>query len=226
MSSARRGGAVGRLAATALLAAAACAPAGTAPAPASPAASAAPPVLRADTLDPALVPAGYGTLRQEDVAIRLQYLSLLVRALPLDESVIRTLSPDAYAALRELLASRRTEIEAAARRYALARPRLWYVSFHGVEQGETRFSPLEMTVTGGGRDFRPLDAIPLTPGFGAQRLGQRETQAALFVFDGALDPNQPLTVTFQNARSGAWEAILRRIERERSLIRSRAARGP
>jgi hypothetical protein len=184
------------------------------------------PWLVADSLDPALVPAGYGTLRQEDVNLRLQYLSLLVRLLPLDESVIRTLSPDAYQTLRELLASRREEIDAIARRYALARPRLWLVSFHGVEQGETRFSPLEITVRSGGRDFRPVDAVPLTPGFGAQRLGQRETQAALYVFDGALDVNQPMAVSFQTAQSSGWDAIVRRVERERSLIRSRAARAP
>jgi hypothetical protein len=184
------------------------------------------PWLAADSLDPALVPAGFGTLRQEDVNIRLQYVSLLVRLLPLDESVIRTLSPDAYQTLRELLASRREEIDAIARRYALARPRLWLVSFHGIEQGETRFSPLEVTVRSGGRDFRPVDAVPLTPGFGEQRLGQRETQAALYVFDGALDVNQPMTVTFQTTSSTGWDAILRRVERERSLIRSRAARPP
>ena len=70
----------------------------------------------------------------------------------------------------------------------------------------------------------PVDAVPLTPGFGEQRLGQRETQAALFVFDGALDVNQPMTITFQTVQSTAWDAILRRVERERSLIRSRAAR--
>jgi len=184
------------------------------------------PWLTADSLDPALVPAGFGTLRQEDVNVRLQYVSLLVRLLPLDESVIRTLSTDAYRTLRELLASRRDEIDAIARRYALARPRLWLVSFHGIEQGETRFSPLEVTVRSGGRDFRPVDAIPLTPGFGEQRLGQRETQAALYVFDGALDVNQPMTVTFQTASSTAWDTILRRVERERSLIRSRAGRTP
>jgi hypothetical protein len=178
-----------------------------------------------DSLDPALVPAGYGTLRQEDVTVRIQYLGLVVRLLPLDESVIRTLSPDAYGALRDLLASKRTQIDAIARRYALARPQLWYVSFYGVQQGETRFSPLEVTLTSAGRDFRPVDAIPLTPGFGAQRLAQRETQGALYVFEGAVDVDQPLVVSFQGVRSTAWDAILRRVERERSLIRSRATRG-
>ena len=39
-----------------------------------------------------------------------------------------------------------------------------------VERGETRFSPREFVITNVGRDFRPIDVIPLTPGFGEQRL--------------------------------------------------------
>src|SRR5690606_31925809 len=106
----------------------------------------------ADSLDPSLIPAGYGSLRQEDLTLRLPYQGLVARLLPLDEAVLRVLSPDAYRSLRELQASRRDEVLAVSRRYALARPRLWYVSFHGVEQGETRFSPLELLVTSAGRD--------------------------------------------------------------------------
>lgn len=179
-----------------------------------------------DSLGPNLVPAGHGTLRQDDVAVRVQYLGLVASFLPLDESVIRVLAPDTYRSLRDLQASRRAAVEAIARRYALAEPRLWYVSFYGVEQGETRFDPLQLTVTSGGRDFRPVDAIPLTPGFGEHRLAQRETQAALYVFDGGLDVNQPFELTFQTVRSSAWDAVLRRVERERSLVRSRLSRTP
>jgi hypothetical protein len=182
--------------------------------------------IAADSLDPSLVPAGYGTLRQEDVAIRVQYLGMVARFLPLDESIIRLLAPDSYRSLRDIQASKREEIESMARRYSLVRPRLWYVSYSGLEQGETRFSPLELTVTSGGRDFRPIDAIALTPGFGEQRLGPRETQAALYLFDGDVNVDQPLTVTFQTVRSAAWEGTLRRIERERSLVRSRVSRNP
>ncbi len=182
--------------------------------------------IAADSLDPSLVPAGYGTLRQEDVAIRVQYLGMIARFLPLDESIIRLLAPDSYRALRDIQASKQDEIESMTRRYSLIRPRLWYVSFSGLEQGETRFSPLELTVTSGGRDFRPVDAIALTPGFGEQRLGPRETQAALYLFDGEVNVDQGLTLTFQTVRSTAWEGTLRRIERERSLVRSRVSREP
>ena len=170
----------------------------------------------------ALVPPGYGTLRQDDIAIRLQLEGVLVKAIPLDEGVIRLLSPDSYRALRDLQESRRSEVAALARRYGLQQYRLWYVSYYGLAP-EARFSPGEFTLTNNGRDFRPLDVLPVTAGFGENRLKQRETQSALYLFDGALDVSQPVTVRVESASDAdSWTNALRRIERERALVRSRA----
>ncbi|HEX5831486.1 MAG TPA: hypothetical protein VFY16_10930 [Gemmatimonadaceae bacterium] len=169
------------------------------------------------------MPAGFGTLRQEDVSVNVQLLGVAVRALPLDESVLRVLSPDSYRALRDLARSRQGAIDAVARRYGVVRPALWYVQFFGVQQGEARFSPLDVVISSAGRDFRPLDVVSVTPGFGEGRIMQRQTQAAIYVFDGGLDPNQPLTFSFQTARDDSWATTLRRIESERTLARARAA---
>jgi hypothetical protein len=180
----------------------------------------------ADTVgSSALVPAGYGTLRQDDIAIRLQLEGVQVKAIPLDESIIRTLSPDSYRALRDLQESRHAQVSSIARRYGTSQYRLWYVSFFAIAP-EARFSPMEFIVTNNGRDFRPLDVLPLTAGFGEQRLKVRETQAALYIFGGELDASQPLTVRVETTRNDDWPTVLRRVERERSLIRSRAARQP
>ena len=169
-----------------------------------------------------LVPGGYGTLRQDDVAIRLSTQGVQVRAIPLEESIIRVLSPDSWRSLRDLRTSRRSEIDAAAARNGVRRPSVWYVSFFGV-QPDARFSPMELVISSAGRDFRPLEILPLSPGFGENRLSQRETQSALYVFEDGVDPEQPLTVSMQGERSSVWQETLRRIERERALIRSRAA---
>ncbi|HEU4723480.1 MAG TPA: hypothetical protein VFS59_19150 [Gemmatimonadaceae bacterium] len=222
-------GAIG-LVATATLAAACAAPAatnGSAPAPAAgaPASSlpAAPATTVADTSGGALVPAGLGSLRQDDIAIKLQLPDVLVKLTPLDESVIRTLSPDSYRALRELAESRRAALARLASQHGFLRGDIWYVSFFGLAP-EARFSPLELTVTSAGRDFRPAEVIPLTAGFGSQRLRPRETQSALYLFDDAVDVDQPLTVSLAGQQSVSWTSILRTIERERALIRSRAKR--
>ena len=168
------------------------------------------------------LPVGFGTLHQEDIALRILLPAVLVRAIPLDESVIRVLAPDSYRGLHELVTSRQAELDERARRYGVRRPSLWYFSYYGV-QPDARFSPDEVVITSGGRVFRPLSIVPLTTGFGEQRLEQRGVQTAIYVFDDGVDVNLPLVVTVQGTPSAGWEANLRRIERERALVRSRAA---
>jgi hypothetical protein len=168
------------------------------------------------------IPAGYGSLRQDDIAIRLEPQGLIVRAIPLDEGIIRLLTPDSYRALRDLQESNRRTIESITRRSGGRVPDLWYVSFFGREDN-ARFSPMELVITSGGQDFRPLDVIPLSTGFGEQRLRQRGTQSAVYVYPGDIDVNHPLVVTFQGQQSGIWEQLLQRIERERALVRARSS---
>jgi hypothetical protein len=175
-----------------------------------------------DTTGRASVPVGYGTLRQDDIAIRMELPGLIVRAIPLEENLIRLLTPDSYRALRELQESNKQSIAAVTRRTGGRAPDLWYVSFYGV-QPDVHFSPMELVITSSGRDFRPLEIIPLSTGFGEQRLRQREAQSAIYLFDEAIDLDQPLSVAFQNARDDTWDQILTRVERERALVRARAS---
>ena len=175
-----------------------------------------------DSTGRASVPVGYGTLRQDDIAIRMELPGLIVRAIPLDENLIRLLTPDSYRALRELQESNKQAIAAVTRRTGGRVPDLWYVSFYGV-QPDVHFSPMELVITSSGRDFRPLEVLPLSSGFGEQRLKQREAQSAIYLFDEAIDLDQPLSVTFQNIRDDTWEQILTRVERERALVRARAS---
>lgn len=168
------------------------------------------------------IPAGFGSLRQDDIAIRLAPQGLIVRAIPLDERIIRLLTPDSYRALRDLHDSNRRSIEAVARRSGGRAPAAWYVSFYGLEEN-ARFSPMELVITSGGQDFRPIDVIPLSTGFGEQRLHQRETQSAVYLFPGDIDVDHPLRVAFQGQQSAIWEQLLQRIERERALVRARSS---
>lgn len=202
---------------------AACATATPVPAQVPPPASQA--GVSGDTLDPNWVPAGFGTLRQDDIALKTSPANgLQVRAIPLDERIIRLLSPDSYRALRDLLASKEQQLLGVKERNRLPAYSIWYVSFFAIEQGETRFSPQEFIISNTGRDFRPLDMVPLTPGFGEYRLKQREVQSALLVFDGQIDLNQPVTAQLETTVSVTdWNSVLQRIERERALVRSRAA---
>ena len=171
------------------------------------------------------MPAGFGSLRQNDVALEISPAGgLQVRAIPLDERVIRLLRPDSYKSLRDILRSKDNELTTVRQRGRLTTYSVWYVSFFALEQGETRFSPQEFIISNVGRDFRPIDVLPLSPGFGEYRLKQREVQSALIVFDGQLDVNQPLTAQMEGRSSTTnWTEVTQRIERERAAVRSRAS---
>ena len=171
-----------------------------------------------------MIPAGFGTLRQDDIAFRIQIGGKQVRVIPLDESVIRTLSPDSYRALSGLEESRRAQITDLARRSGVRGFSIWYVQYYGLEP-DARFSPRDIAVVNLGREYRPVEILPLSSGWGLERLQQRETQTALYLFDQSVDVNQPSTaVTVEGQQTSGWTDVLRRIERERSLIRSRASK--
>jgi hypothetical protein len=171
-----------------------------------------------------LIPAGYGTLRQDQIAIRIQINGLTVSAIPLEENVIRTLAPDSYRTLHAIRESKKTALEALRSRSGLAGVQAWYVWFFNTQQGDARFDAFDLMVRSVGQDFRPLDALPLTTGFSDGRVAQRGTQAAVYAFDPQINLNQPLTVTALGQQSTIWgDSMLQLIERERSLVWSRAS---
>ncbi len=178
-----------------------------------------------DTLASGLIPAGYGTLRQDDISIKLTLDGVLVQLLPMNESVIRTLSPDAYHSLHDLRQSYRTPIAAYAAQYGLRDDNVWYVSFYGMAP-DAVFSPLDLVIRAPGRDFAPLRVIPITPGFGQNRLQVRDVQSAFYLFDDGLALSQPLTVSMGGVTDDSWQTTVRRIEAEQAHVRARAARAP
>ena len=171
-----------------------------------------------------LIPAGFGTLRQDQIAIRVQTNGLTVSAIPLEESVIRTLAPDSYRTLHALRESKKAALETLRARTGLTSVQAWYVTCFNVQQGDARFDAFDLLVRSVGQDFRPLDALPITTGFGDGRVAQRGQQSAIYAFDPQINLNQPLTVTALGQQSTAWgDAMLPLIERERSLVWSRAS---
>lgn len=180
-------------------------------------------VPQADTAGMALLPPGFGTLRQDDLSLHIDAGTVLIRAIPLDEALIRLLTPDSYRALHDLKEGSRSQIDAIARRYGGRPVSVWLVSFYGVEPN-ARFTPGDLIITSAGRDFRPYDILSLTVGFGENRLHQRETQSALYVYDGDVQVNQPLSLAYQTGSDASWDQTLQMIERERAMVRARASK--
>lgn len=168
-----------------------------------------------------LPPAGFGSLSQNDIAVRLRNDDVEVRIVPLDERLLRLLARDAYASLSSLAASRQAQIDEIARRGNAADPGVALVSFFGQRDG-VRFEPELVTVQYRGREFRPIGVVPFTPGFTNQQLNARQQASAVFVFEQELPVLEPMTITYGPLRSNEWERVLPRIERERSRVAAQA----
>jgi hypothetical protein len=171
-----------------------------------------------------LPPAGYGTLRQDDVAVHLATPTVEIRLLPLDESIIRLLAPDSYQSLRALRQTRAPEIERVAGRLGIRRPGLFLVTFFGVEP-QAAFTPDDLTVTSQNRFFRPAAILPVSPRWSELRLSQRETATALYLYEDGIVLDEPLVVSYGGVFSDRWGETVRRLERERSRVNARAASG-
>ncbi len=199
--------------AAALAVLAACASGGQVPASAQEAPAAKAPQAGA------LVPPGFGTLKQDVFTVALRSGSLLVKVTPLTESVIRLAAPDTYTRLHALAESVREE---AARRVPGGTPQLFLVSLFSY-QPDVPFQPEDLQVIAQGRTLRPAAILPRTSGWGKQRLGQQEAQAAIYVFDGAIDYGQPLIVRNGMDQSDAWSDIIPVLDQERGKVVSRAS---
>ena len=158
-----------------------------------------------------LVPAGHGSLRQEEVTISVRSGALLVKATPLAETVIRLLAPDTYDRLHSLASSRRSPLH--------PDRALFLVSFFSYEP-ETDFTPEDVQVVHRGALLRAAEIIPVTSGFGRQRLQQQETQSAIYAFDDTFNYDLPIVVRYGLEESGGWLQIQQRLERERARVRA------
>lgn len=167
------------------------------------------------------VPAGFGTLKRDDIAVRFATDQIEIQVLPLAESVIRLLAPDTYRSLAQLLQSKRTEVDSAARRAGVSRPILIMVTFFGVVP-QARFTPQDMNVTSRGRLFRPVGIVPLSPAWSTQQLEARQQAVAIYLFEEGISFREAMTLTYQGLANDAWTRSVSVLERERARVLVRA----
>lgn len=171
-----------------------------------------------------LVPPGLGQLRQDAITLALRSDGIELRFTPLDERVIRLLSPDAYASIRVLLDRNAATIDSVERRNGIRTPGLVMVAFYGLAPN-SRFDPQLVTVTAHDRQSQPVAVIPLSAAFSAQQLGVRESALGLFVFEDPIPVIEPFTVSYLDASTDDWSRRLQRFDRERGRIKARGGTG-
>lgn len=167
-------------------------------------------------------PAGFGTLRQEAISIGFRTAEFEIQVVPLDERVIRLLAPDTYRSLNRLKATRSDELDAIASRYGLQTPNVFLVRFFGL-QSSVRFEPEFLTITSQNRLFRALEIIPMSPVWSGRQLNQRETAAAIYVFEDGIRILDPITLSYVTATTDRWSVLVRALDTERASVIARAA---
>ena len=190
-----------------------CAPANTLPAETPGGATQTPEETR-EQADP--IPAGFGTLHQDQFTLQLRDGDLLIKVTPLEESIIRLAAPDTYERLRAMAGSR---LEQARQAVYSDEPEMLLVSFFSYSP-DVEYRPDDIVLTNAGRQMRPVAVLPVTNGWGRGRLQQREIQNAIYVFDQDIDYAQPMAVRYGARETQNWSSIIPLLERERARIRT------
>jgi hypothetical protein len=138
---------------------------------------------------------------------------------PLHESVTRVTAPDTERRLAGLAAS---HTPAAAGADATG---LFLVSVYS-DQPDVPYAPEEVQFISRGLRVRPQEILPVTPSWGEQRVGQRETEMAVYWFGDGIDLESSLVLAYRFDQSTQWNAILPRIQAERARVRARAGVAP
>jgi hypothetical protein len=163
--------------------------------PAIPAAAQAPEPVRVTTVS-------YGTLNQNDLALRLRNEDLEIRFIPLDPKITRLLANDAFQSLRSVMETRRRAIDSVASR-----------------------EPQTLTVRVRNRVLQPLGVIPIDARFTSQQLNLREQASAIYLFEEDLPVDDSFSLSYGALTSDDWQAKQSLIDRERARVSARARAG-
>lgn len=186
-------------------------------APAASAAAQSPEPVRLTTVS-------YGTLTQNDLALRMRNDDVEIRFIPLDPKIARLLANDAFQSLRSLVETRRRAIDSVASRAGVTEPGLALVSFFGVREA-SRFDPQTLTVRVRNRALQPLGLIPIDAGFTSQQLNVREQASAIYLFEEDLPVDDAFTLSYGALVSEDWQSKQPIIDRERARVSARTRAG-
>lgn len=170
------------------------------------------------------VPAGFGTLRRDDITLRFATAQLQLQILPLDERVIRLLAPDTYKSLEQLIQSKQKDIADAASHSGVTYPTLVMVTFYGQAPG-ARFTPEDVQVQSRGRLFRALATVPLSPTWGSLQLDLRQQAVAIYLFEDGLTWSEDASAEYQGTQA-PWSHSFQLLQQERARVRARAQSQP
>ena len=159
-------------------------------------------------------PARSGSLRQEQISVRLNAGALRIEVTPLVAWVLEAAAPDTRDRLVSIAEAHEPEL---ARRAGVSQPVLFLVSLSSGQQG-TEFQPDDLHMLSRGLRERPLAIRAITPGWGSGRLSQQVSDMAVYAYGDRLDLTRDLTVAYQGVENSSWSRKVVAIEAERGRI--------
>jgi hypothetical protein len=170
------------------------------------------------------LPIGYGTLRRDDIAVRITTDQVDIQVLPLPQGIIRLLLPDTDRSLRDLIRNREASIDSLATQTGTPHPTLVLVTFVGLV-AQARFNPEDLNISSAGQLFRPVGVVAVSPGWGSYQLDARAQATGIFLFEEGITFREDLTVSYQGHTSNAWSRSVRVLDQERARVRGRIQAG-
>ena len=155
-----------------------------------------------------------GSLRQDQISVRMAAGVLLIEVTPLAAWVLEAAAPDTRDRLRRIADAHGSEL---ARRSGSLEPALFLVSFTSRQPG-AEFQPDDLHLVSRGLRERPAGIRAITPGWGSHRLEQQATAQAVYAYAGGVDLTRELTVAYQGTEDSSWSSRLAVIEDERARI--------
>jgi hypothetical protein len=171
------------------------------------------------------LPPGYGSLTQQDLALRMGNEDLDIRFVPINPKIMPLMAPDAFQSFRSLIETHRRGIDSIAARAGVSQPGIALVSFFG-QRPDVRFDAQILTLLVRNRALRPLGTIPLSPRFTSQQLGVREQASALYLFEEEIPVDDSFTVSYGALSSEDWQGKLPILDRERARVSARSRTEP
>jgi len=156
-------------------------------------------------------------LSLSNATINLSNGNLQIVFIPLDERVLRLITPDSYHSMRRLIEQQRKGLDSAMAIAGVSSPGFAFVSFQGLA-ANTRFEPEQLTISYQGQQIRPVAWVALSPTFSNRQLDVRQQVQALFIYRRDIPVRESFTVTYLAATSDDWSGRLSRFDTERSRI--------
>ncbi len=155
-----------------------------------------------------------GSLRQDQISIRMTMGDLRVELTPLATWVLEAAAPDTHNRLDRIAQAHAPSL---VQRTGEADAVLILVTFSGARPG-TEFQPNDLHLISRGIRERPLAIQAITPTWGRHVLGQRENAVAVYAYAGSVDLSRDLVVSYQGEENASWSNVVTAVEAERGRI--------